>query len=124
MKKFIPILLCLQACASIVTGSQQSLSIDTPAVSAASCSLVNDKGTWYVSTPGTVSVHRSYGALNVNCKKEGYQPAVASINSNVKGMAFGNILAGGIVGGAIDAGTGAAYDYPPLITVQMSKNKP
>jgi hypothetical protein len=37
-------------------------------------------------------------------------------------MAFGNIIFGGIIGGAIDAGSGAAYDYPPLITVLMGEN--
>jgi hypothetical protein len=34
-------------------------------------------------------------------------------------MMFGNILAGGIIGGAIDAGTGAGYDYPTTITVPL-----
>lgn len=37
-------------------------------------------------------------------------------------MAFGNIIVGGIIGGAIDAGTGAAYDYPSEITVELKKN--
>jgi len=34
-------------------------------------------------------------------------------------MAFGNIIAGGIIGAGIDMSTGAAYDYPSLITVEM-----
>ena len=37
-------------------------------------------------------------------------------------MAFGNILFGGVIGAAVDVGTGAAYDYPPLITVYMGKS--
>jgi hypothetical protein len=36
-------------------------------------------------------------------------------------MAFGNILLGGVIGAAVDVGTGAAYDYPSLITVLMGK---
>jgi len=36
-------------------------------------------------------------------------------------MAFGNILAGGIIGAAVDVGTGSAYDYPPSIEVMLSK---
>lgn len=42
-----------------------------------------------------------------------------TIKSSAKGMAYGNILAGGIIGAAVDMGTGAAYDYPSLITVSM-----
>jgi len=75
-----------------------------------------------VNTPGTVSVHRSYDPLNINCKKSGEQPGIATVNSATKGMAFGNVLAGGIIGAAVDMGTGAAYDYPPLITVRMGKS--
>ncbi len=47
------------------------------------------------------------------------QPGTTVVKSSTKGMAWGNILAGGIIGGAIDAGTGAAYDYPSLINVSM-----
>ena len=35
-------------------------------------------------------------------------------------MAFGNILIGGVIGVGVDVATGAAYDYPDLITVQMT----
>jgi hypothetical protein len=34
-------------------------------------------------------------------------------------MAFGNILFGGLIGVGVDMSTGAAYDYPALITVPM-----
>lgn len=36
-------------------------------------------------------------------------------------MAFGNILFGGVIGAAVDAGSGAAYDYPTLISVIMGE---
>jgi hypothetical protein len=36
-------------------------------------------------------------------------------------MAFGNIIFGGVIGAAVDAGSGAAYDYPPLISVIMGE---
>jgi len=38
-------------------------------------------------------------------------------------MAFGNILAGGIIGVAIDAGSGAAYDYPSIIRVELGRTR-
>jgi hypothetical protein len=34
-------------------------------------------------------------------------------------MAFGNIIAGGIIGAGVDIHTGAAYDYPVSISVLL-----
>lgn len=39
--------------------------------------------------------------------------------SHTKSLAFGNILFGGVIGAAVDVGSGAAYDYPSLISVQL-----
>jgi hypothetical protein len=110
-------------CASIVDGSTQTLSVQTTkgtsTLAGANCVLTNNKGTWFVTSPGTVAIHRAYDDLSVVCKKDGEEPGAMTIKSSAKGMAFGNIVAGGIIGAAIDMGTGAAYDYPSLITVSM-----
>lgn len=110
-------------CASIVSGSNQSLSVEASqkgqVVAGATCRLANDKGTWFVNTPGTVTVHRSYDDLNVRCEKEKVDPGLVVAKSSTKAMMFGNIIFGGIIGGAVDAGTGAAYDYPSIIRVEM-----
>ena len=112
-------LLGLSGCASIVDGSHQVLSVITPNVQKASCTMTNNKGTFYVTTPGTVTVHRSYDPLHVDCTKTGYEDALITVKSSTKGMAFGNILAGGIIGAGVDMATGAAYDYPQQIVVPM-----
>lgn len=123
--RFLPILFLLPVvgCASIVDGTHQIVSVQTTAagdaLSGAQCTLKSDKGTWFVNTPGTVTVHRGYDALDVDCKKAGYQPKVVTVNSTTKGMAFGNILFGGLIGAGVDMSDGAAYDYPNLITVPM-----
>jgi hypothetical protein len=110
-------------CASIVDGHDQSLPVKTVAsgndLAGAQCELKNDKGVWYVATPGSVTVHRSYDKLNVTCKETGYTANVVAVDSSTKGMAFGNILFGGLIGAGVDMSTGAAYDYPALITVPM-----
>ena len=116
-------LLSMTGCASIVGGSNQVISLETrkgpDTGTGAACRLQNDKGTWFVTTPGTVTVHRAYDDMNIKCEKDGMEPGVATVKSSTKGMAFGNILAGGIIGAAVDMGTGAAYDYPALITIPM-----
>ena len=113
-------------CASIVSGTNQSLSVTTASasgtdVAGAKCTLVNDKGSWYATTPASVTVHRSYNELAVTCTLDGVEPGVASVKSSTKGMAAGNILFGGIIGVGVDMSTGAAYDYPNLIRVSMGQ---
>lgn len=110
----------LSGCASIVDGSHQVLSVVTPDVKGATCTMTNSKGTYYInSTPGTVTVHRAYGELHVDCTKAGYQDALLTVKSNTKKMAFGNIILGGVIGAGVDMATGSAYDYPEKIVVPM-----
>ena len=113
----------LAACASMTTGTSQSLSVETTPVAGASCRLANDKGSWQVSsTPGAVTVSRSYSPLTVTCEKPGHSQGVIAVESRTKATAFGNVLAGGLIGAAVDMGSGAAYDYPALVTVPLVKD--
>jgi hypothetical protein len=116
----LPCVLALGGCASIVSGSMQSVSVDTPGCEGARCELSNDKGRWYVPlTPGSVSLQRSYNNLQVVCRKGDVAATPVSVASTTKGMAFGNILFGGVIGAGVDVGSGAAYDYPQSISVPM-----
>lgn len=109
-------------CASIVNGTQQSVSVKTGEVRGANCELSNNKGTWYVSnTPGSVVVHRSFQDLEVSCQKKGYHNKVKKIGSSTKPMAFGNVVFGGVIGAGVDVANGAAYDYPVEINLPLSK---
>eukprot|EP01036_Dinobryon_divergens_P044349 gene44349-59166_t len=111
----------LTGCASIVNGQNQSVSVetrvDTGPVVGAYCTLNNNKGTWFVTTPGSATVQRSFEDLSVKCTKDQMEPGMTSVKSATKGMAFGNILFGGPIGAGVDMASGAAYDYPNLITV-------
>ena len=116
-------LVTLSGCASITSGQNQSVSVSTGSDAGATCTLANDKGTWYVnSTPGSVTVNRAYGDMTVTCKKDN-KSGSAVVSSSTKGMAFGNILAGGVIGAAVDCGTGSAYDYPSEILVPLSSKE-
>jgi hypothetical protein len=111
----------LVGCASITTGQSQTMSVNTGEESEASCSLTNDKGTWYInSTPGAVDVARSSADLIIGCKK-GQKVGNATLKSSTKGMVFGNIIAGGGLGAIVDYSTGAAYEYPEEICVPLSQ---
>jgi len=64
----------LGGCASIVSGHNQSVSVISQSegtdIAGARCSLSNDKGQWFATTPGSVTVRRSYAALAVDCKND------------------------------------------------------
>jgi len=118
------LLASLTGCASIVSGTNQVVSVETlsPAgkLDGVTCKLQNDKGVYYVTTPGTVTVHRAYGDMNVSCDKAGVATGVATFKSSTKGMMAGNLLFGGVIGAGVDAASGAAYDYPALLQIMMS----
>jgi hypothetical protein len=122
--KFLPAIaaaLSLTACATIVSGTQQSLFVDTPHVEGAQCQLKDSKaGAWYLpSTPGTVTVLKGNGPMSIVCKKGGYETGVVSVDEDVSGATFGNILLGGGIGIFVDAASGAAQKYPDQVVVWM-----
>ncbi len=119
-------LLILTGCASITGSTSQNISVQTKEptgaeVVGASCELTNSKGKWFVATPGTVGVSRSNDNMQLLCKKDGYEPGRNGIVSDTKGMMFGNILFGGGIGAIIDHTSGAAYEYPSVFQIIMSK---
>ena len=65
-------------------------------------------------------VHKSYGDLVVECKKDNLLPAGGTFQSSSNGGVWGNILAGGVIGYAVDAGSGAGFDYPTQLLVNFN----
>ncbi len=116
----------LTGCASIVSGTSQTISVETKykgdSISGANCKLENGKGIFFVTTPGTITIHKAYADLLVTCEKVDVPEGLARVKSSTKAIAFGNILIGGVIGAGVDAGTGAAYDYPQEILVFMGED--
>lgn len=111
-------------CASVTGSPNQSVSVQAREqnggeVTGAACELTNNKGKWFVTTPGSVMIHRSNDDMQVLCNKTGYEPGRAAVVSETKGSMFGNILVGGGIGAIIDHNTGSAYEYPALIQILM-----
>ena len=110
-------------CASITGSKNQPVSMNAVCnaepVNGANCTLSNDKGQWFLTTPGSVMIQKSGGDLAVSCKKQ-ESAGGGTFVSKANGGIWCNILAGGIIGYAIDAGSGAGFDYPPNMTVIMN----
>ena len=116
-------LLSTTGCASITGSKLQPLSVQTVLenreISGIGCTLTNDAGKWFVTTPGTVTVQKSTADMSVQCRKDGIGAGNEIAVSKATGSVWGNVLAGGIIGYAVDRNTGAGFDYPSVITVSM-----
>lgn len=112
----------LSGCATIVSGTGQSLTVVTEkGVDGANCELTDKKGgKWYVPhTPGTATVRKGDGPMTIVCKKDGFKTSTLMVDESVTGATFGNILLGGGVGILVDAASGAAQQYPDQVVVWM-----
>jgi hypothetical protein len=115
----VPFAALLGGCASVVSGTTQQVKV-TPVcegvIRRASCELANDKGAWKVDAPGSVTVQKAYGDLAVTCRGPGADGKATFMSKPNSGV-WGNIIAGGLVGYAIDSANGAGYNYPEELPV-------
>jgi hypothetical protein len=110
----------LTGCATLVKGSSQSVIVSTDPPGAVCTLSRRGKEIAVVNpTPGTVTVDKSKDAVAVSCNRAGYLESAGTITSQFQPMTFGNILFGGLVGVAIDAGSGAMSEYEPRVTLTL-----
>lgn len=110
----------LTGCATLVKGSSQSVIVNTDPPGAICTLSRRGKEIAVVDpTPGTVTVDKSKDAVAVSCNRAGYLESAGTITSQFQPMTFGNILFGGLVGVAIDAGSGAMSEYEPIVTLTL-----
>jgi hypothetical protein len=119
--------LLLGGCASITSGTGQRIAVTTVCegdiVPAASCTLTNDKGSWELITPESTLIRKSYEQITVACSKAQSKGSAKFVSKNNNG-AWGNLLAGGLIGYAVDSGNGAGFNYPEEVAVVLSSPCP
>lgn len=124
MRKFITCaavgLICATTgCASIIKGQSQTVHVSTIPEGEAECTLRDSENHVYtVRTPGNAVVSRGDGPMTVSCNN-GTLSGERVVGDEIEGWFVGNIVAGGIIGGAIDAGTGAYQKYPDDIVIHL-----
>lgn len=107
-------------CASITKGTTQTVALDTPGAPGSNCTLVSEGiGSKTLITPGTLVLEKSQHNISVTCKKECYQDGVGVISSSTETMTAGNVIAGGVVGLAVDAASGAMNKYNEVNQIAM-----
>ena len=124
MKNIVFLLLAfsLVGCASVTGTKLQPVSLTTmcngETINDVMCTLTNDKGQWFLKTPGSVTINKSYEDITVDCKKEELTGS-SKFKSGSEGAVWGNVLAGGGIGYLVDRNTGAGFSYPSNMTIQL-----
>jgi hypothetical protein len=120
----VAVLAAMTGCASISGERMQPINVktvhDNVEVAGIGCTLTNDAGSWFLTSPGSVTVHKSTGDLAIDCKKDtfaGNQTLVSKAN----GAVWGNVLLGGGIGYIVDRNTGAGFNYPGSTTVMLRR---
>ena len=99
--------LAISGCATVVNGRTEPLGLSS---NPAGAEVSIDGGVMKVMTPTSVELKRDENHSFV-FHKDGYQDSSATVTSGTSGWVWGNLLAGGIVGGVVDFATGAAYKF-------------
>jgi uncharacterized protein YceK len=115
----LAVLVLTSGCASIISGTQQNVSVDSNP-QGADCALVRDGQTiGNIKTPGSTVIQRTKTDIDVKCTKEGYQATAALNKSGTEPWVFGNIVFGGLIGLAIDLAQGAQNKYDEKTFVNL-----
>lgn len=116
----------LAGCATsyVAPTSTQRIAIDTRGpngpLERVSCTAQNEKGTYYVVTPGTVEVNRSYSNLVVWCRQPGLPDAALAVTSTV-GLLNEGIELGASGGPSTERlNSGAQFNYPDHILIKFA----
>lgn len=113
----------MTGCASITQSDSQSVFVQTVCegrlMPGAACRMQNDKGEWRLVSPSIAGVRKSYGDLQVDCQL-GTAIGQNIYQSKNTTAVWGNILAGGVIGYAVDSGSGKGFNYPESVTIVLN----
>ena len=105
----------LSGCATVLNGTKQPVEFDSDPQGA---TIVTAQDQTCV-TPCAFEMRRGDDSM-ITFTAEGYQPVTVYVQSRTGAGMAGNLLAGGIIGGVVDASNGAAnHLYPDPVWVRM-----
>ena len=104
------IAMLLPGCATIVSGRTQTIQVRSDP---SDVRVTTQPGGHQITTPATLTLARLESGYRLRFEKPGYEPFDVRLKTSTNGWVWGNILIGGLLGVAIDYGTGAAYTLSP-----------
>lgn len=116
------IMMRLLGCASIISGTSQSVTVTTEPPGA-SCQILQGGRTVGTvgSTPGGFLTPKTRHNLRLLCSKNGYEDSARSISSGVEPWILGNVLFAGLIGFGVDWATGAWNRYDEAVNIALVK---
>lgn len=112
----------LSGCSSIIDGTSQEIMVNTnPA--GADCALERE-GTVIARvnpTPAATTIKKTKHDITIRCNKKGYQEATHINKSGTAGATWGNVVAGGGIGWAVDSASGADNKYESPVNITLVK---
>lgn len=106
---FLGISLSATSCATILTGTKDSITFNSTPEGA----KVMHKGIEKCTTPCTAEIPRSLSRQMVTLQKEGFNNKEVKLTKTFNAVSLVNILLGGVIGVGIDAATGSLTKYSP-----------
>ena len=114
------VLLLTTGCASVLNENKQVVSVRAVCNNVsvpAHCVAENSRGRWAFNAPKQIEVNKDIFALRVTCKSAYVDKHSVSVRPSVQMAMAGNVLLGGLVGGAVDMATARGVKYPAQIDV-------
>ena len=112
----------MTGCATIIHGTTEKIAVSSTPTDA----QVMIKGVPVASTPGIIELKRIDTNIVLRLEKEGYEPSEVILNRKYSGWIAGNLAIPlvGLVGGAVDFGSGAAYKLVPTeVYIDLQKQE-
>src|SRR3990170_606146 len=107
----------LSGCATVINGTSQSVAFDSDPQGAEVSTTSGAK----CVTPCKLELKRKHD-LRADFVLDGHEPAYVLVQSRTGGAMAGNLLLGGIIGGAVDASNGASnFLSPNPLSVRLAK---
>jgi hypothetical protein len=116
----------LAGCATLFDSTEQTVLVQTvldhQQVSGIGCVLSNDRGRWFVTTPGRATVQKSTQPLVVDCRRDDVW-AYDQVRARQNASKWGNIIFTFGAGQLVDRQTGAGFDLPSTLTVILQRGE-
>ena len=103
----ILIALCLTGCATIMTGTNHVLTVNSNVENA----KVYVNGIYRGETPIRLDLPTNEKVYTIKLEAKGYVPYTEVLQRKASGWVWGNIFLGGIIGLGVDMATGGLYIY-------------
>lgn len=128
MRLGIVALACLAAglsgCATVIEKPTQELKINVVGTGEALCDVTQEGRRYRAYAPGTIKVHKSRHPLSVRCFAPGNREKTIVLKSAITNTAFANVVTGAVPGMAVDAESGALFQYDKVVTFDFSDMPP